>query len=404
MKRRHFLSQTSALGVVGSVSSSLVQAAESDDAPKVEALIRSPLVVMAPRRDGVELIWAVSRLSRGRVEWTGPNGESGQAHTDGFGFYPQSDTVLRSRLDGLKPDTEYKVRSVTEAIDGDAETAISEWRQFRTLAGLERDHASFVVWNDTHIHDETIRRLYELTPKADFHLWNGDTCNNWNDESLFVPVLLNPGGCDLTVKQPLFLTMGNHDVRGKYAFEMPRYFATPSGRAYWAMRHGPLAAIFMNTGEDKPDDHPSFEGRVSFSRFREEQAAWLKEVIETPEMKDAPFRVLFCHIPMRLNEEVIVEDYDLKGKNFDFYARSSRELWHESLVKWGAQVVISGHMHQEEWVEPNDQFPYAQIVGGGPKPEQARYIHGEIRDGKLTVRLHNLENQVTIEKSFLALG
>ena len=33
------------------------------------SLVTSPPVVMAPREDGAEVVWGVSRLSRGWLEW-----------------------------------------------------------------------------------------------------------------------------------------------------------------------------------------------------------------------------------------------------------------------------------------------------------------------------------------------
>ena len=70
---------------------------------------------------------------------------------------------------------------------------------------------------------------------------------------------------------------------------MPGVVATPNGRPFYAFRSGPLAAICLHTGEDKPDDHPSFRGRVAFDELRREQAEWLAEVIHQPDFRDAPY-------------------------------------------------------------------------------------------------------------------
>ena len=90
----------------------------------------------------------------------------------------------------------------------------------------------------------------------------------------------------------MFITWGNHDVRGAHAFKMPGHVATPEGRPFYAFRSGPVAVICLHTGEDKPDDHPSFKGRVAFDALRAEQARWLAETIRRPELKDAPYRVV----------------------------------------------------------------------------------------------------------------
>src|SRR5690606_32852978 len=143
------------------------------------------LVLMAPRPDGFEAIWAVNQLCTGRVEWKSEQGASGVAATDAFGFVPQGENVLRVRVAGLVPATTYQVRSVTMAA-ADGREVVSDWKTLRTLDPRGRS-TSFVVWNDTHINNTSIQKLHEVTPKADFLLWNGDTCNDWKSEDLLIP-------------------------------------------------------------------------------------------------------------------------------------------------------------------------------------------------------------------------
>src|SRR5690606_33294145 len=160
-------------------------------------------------------------------------------------------------------------------------------------------------------------------------------------------------------------------------------------RPYYAFRNGPVAIIGLNTGEDKPDDHPSFHGRVASQRLREEQAEWLERTIIRPEFANAPFRIVFCHIPLRWLDEPEVVDY--AGGGYDHYARSSRDLWHDALVRWGAQVVISGHTHRTQSIPASAAFPYAQITGGGPRLEQATWMEAEADDAALTITVRRLE-------------
>lgn len=390
MKRRTF---------IGSTGASLAAlTTKSMAAEKNEKLVSTPAVIMAPRHDGAEIVWGVTRLARGAVEWRDESGATGVFRTDDFGFTPQNARVLKVKLRGLKSGQTYEIRTLTEAIDGSAEKVESPWKSFRTLAEADHSECHFVVWNDTHEHDDTIKKLHEITPKADFLVWNGDTCNNWNREDQLTPILLHPGGCDITNGRPLLLTMGNHDVRGKHAFQISDHIATPENRPYCAFRNGPVAVILLNTGEDKPDDHPSFSGRASFQKHREEQAAWLKEVIARPEIKNAPHKIVFCHLPLRGENEI--EKVDYAGGDWDRYARSSRDLWHESLVAWGAQVVISGHTHRQNWIPANADFPYAQLVGGGPKEDNARFIEGKVDGEMLKFTVRDLRGKITFEQKF----
>jgi hypothetical protein len=400
MKRRDFLSKTTIAALAGTAGVSTASAAETPESkPPAKVggpLVRTPAVIMAPRADGAEIVWAVSKLCRGSVEWKSADGSSGTAAADSFGFVPQGGGILRVRIGGLKPGTDHEFRAITNASEG-SDRHESDWRKFRTLDPAAAS-TSFVIWNDTHEHAETIRRLHESTPAGDFLLWNGDTCNNWIREDLLAPTLLAPAGQDISAARPLLLTWGNHDVRGVWAYKMPGMIATPSGRPFYAFRSGPVALIFLHTGEDKPDDHPSFDGRVAFDALRREQAAWLAQTILQPEFRDAPYRVVCCHIPLRWTVEKHLGPEDYAGGDFDHFSRRSRDAWHDSLVAWKAQLVISGHTHSAAYLPATAEFPYAQLVGGGPELKQATWIEGKADAKSLALVTKNIDGK-TIHKA-----
>lgn len=370
----------------------MVRTAPAQETPAVVPLVRTPAVIMAPRVDGAEVVWAVSELARGWVEWKGDDGTSGKAAADRFGFVPQGDELLRVRISGMQAGVAYELRAITAATAGDRREE-GPWKPFRTLdpaAAATR----FVVWNDTHENAETLAKLHAVTPPGDFLIWNGDTCNDWHQEANLVPILLNPGGQDVSEGRPLLLVWGNHDVRGKWAYKVPELIATPAGRPFYAFRSGPVAVICLHTGEDKPDDHPSFGGRVAFEALRREQAEWLKEVTARPEFRDAPYRVVFCHIPLRWTTEVAEVGYETGG--YDAFSRFSRDAWHEALVAWKAQIVISGHTHRPALIPASAEFPYAQLVGGGPQLERATFIEGSADATALRLVMKDLDEK-TIE-------
>ncbi len=401
MKRRAFLSTLAVGGLSGALAPDIASAqpAPAPTPTKTQtALVRTPMVLMAPRTDGIEAVWAVSRLSRAQVEWETADDAKGIAGADAFGFVPQGETILRVCVRGLKPGTNYRLRAHTRAAD-DGEIVTSEWKPFRTL-DANAATTRFVMWNDTHIHDDSIRALHAATPDADFLLWNGDTCNNWTKDELLVPTLLHPGGCDISARRPLFITWGNHDVRGAYAFKMPELIATPTGRPFYAFRSGPVAVICLHTGEDKPDNHPSFQGRVAFDVLRAEQAQWLRETIERPELRAAPYRVVFCHIPLRWKDEQ-PPDYDQTG--FDHFSARSRAAWHDALVAWKTQIILSGHTHQAAWLPPTPEFPYGQLIGGGPQLLQATWTEGVADAEQLRFKVTNLTGKVLHDVSLKPL-
>lgn len=402
--RRAFLTTLAGTAVGGlSVAAGRVDAGTMGRlAGTAGAILATPPMLWAPRADGAEFVWGVSRLARGRVELQGPGGDVVSVSTDGFGFVPQSAGVMRVRADGLRPGTEYRWRAVVEAADGEPGREESPWKPFRTLDPAAAA-TTFAVWNDTHEHHETIRRLHEVTPAADFLMWNGDTCNDWHEEEWLASTLLAPAGLDISAGRPLLLTFGNHDVRGKFAFRVRDHIAVPGDRPYYAFRSGPVAVVALNTGEDKPDDHPSFQGRVASQALREEQRDWLEETIVRPEFARAPYRLVFCHLPLRWLEEP--EQVDYAGGGFDRYARSSRDLWHDALVRWGAQVVLSGHTHRTATIPTTADFPYAQITGGGPRMEQATWIEGRADADRMTLTVRRLHTgELAFQEEFAPLA
>jgi hypothetical protein len=303
------------------------------------------------------------------------------------------------KLEGLDPGKTYSYQVITGAMAEPAERHESGWRELRTLdAKAATTH--FEMWNDTHLNNETLERLHAATPAADFLVWNGDICNDWTKEELLIPTLLHPAGKDFTAKAPLVFVWGNHDLRGAHGFRLAQYAATPSGKSYYAFRSGPVAVVVLNTGEDKPDDHPSFKGRVACEPLREEQATWMKaEVLTNPDFRDAPYRIVICHIPLRWTVEEGAE-----RREYDSFSGRSRKLWHEALVAWKAQVVLSGHMHEVAWIPGTPEFPYAQLTGGGPKPDKATRLKVTADATRLRLNLMSLEGKTLVDREFKPLA
>lgn len=368
-------------------------------------LVLSPVVIMAPRTDGFEAVWAVGQLSKGWLEMReeGSDRKPTIVRSDPWGMVPQGSEVLRVRVNGLSAASRCEVRAITQAVDT-GEVHASAWKSVRTLDPTAAS-THFALWNDTHQRVETIAELHRQTPAVDTLFWNGDLCNDWLDESEFGPTLLSPAGLDVSDSRPIQFTVGNHDVRGKWAYRLPRYIAMPHGKPYGVVRSGPVAFVYLHSGEDKPDDHPTFEGRVALDVLREEQAKWLECALQQPEIASAPYRVVVCHIPLRWKDETPV-DYDNEG--YDSFSLRSRERWHDHLVQWGAQVVLSGHMHEPAWLEPTGEFPYAQLVSGGPdaelgEPEAAMWIEGIATESELRLTLRDLAGEIVYDQTITPL-
>ena len=400
MKRRDFLKNAGLAGIGAGLISPLSAAPAAVETPVVGD---SP-AVYAPTADGATLVLPVKDLSAGWVEFgeKGTEGSPGRiVKGDGFGFIAHGDRVLRVKLTGLNPGTEYWYRFHTrpavarQTPSSELKDVAGKTYRFRTLAP-DAASTSFCVWNDTHDHPPALAALSELTRSqpVDFLFWNGDVSNNVTREALIPGLYLQPRGVNLAEGPAILFTRGNHDVRGAEAYKLPGYIAYPEGRPYYSFRTGPVGVIVLDTGEDKPDDHPSFLGRTDFAALIREQAGWLEKEISKPHLKDAPYKVVLCHIPLRWITE---ENPDYANGGFDHWSRRGREAWNASIVKWGARIVISGHTHRHAHLPATKEFPYDQLVGGGPELEKNTTLIRVAADAsKLTVRLISAKTNTDI--------
>ena len=402
MNRRHFLSTLGAAGSVAlatPVDQAMGQSTNAQESLSTISTVDGTPAVYALTDSCATILWTLNTAARGWIEY-GESRELGQLfRSDAFGFVPHHERVIKIRLMNLKPGIRYYWRTITAPLAGGEQVA-SPIYSFKTLnPGAEE--TSFTVWNDTHDHAETIQKLHAFTSTApsDFLVWNGDFCNNIEKQDILPGLYVHPKMANLAECPPIIFTRGNHDTRGLWANKVPDYVDFPSGRPFHAFRSGPLAAIFLDTGEDKPDRHPSFKGIAAFEPLIQEQKQWLAQVIQQPQIKSAPFRLVFCHIPLRWKTEKVV-DYDKSG--FDWFSKRGRDHWHDSLVEWKAQAIVSGHTHQWACLPETTEFPYAQITGGGPDLTNATLIRGHITSREMKIVIHALDGKELHASTFSA--
>lgn len=416
--RRSFLAALSAatagvaaLGSVPHASAADAPKEKDGDAPAVDpawggAPLDSPPSLQNPAADAVTVVWAVRGPATGWVEY-GPTEALGQRASAGpIGLEPVADRFLSARLTGLTPGKPvyYRVAAATIAYKNAysiarGETAVGPIHRFTPL-GAAAESAGFAMLNDTHADKTTLAGLFASLEKnpADVLAWNGDVVDDVRSEDQIVEQYLRPAGAfPYAASHPVLFTSGNHDVRGVLARRLPQAATPwahpeaspeePLGRCF-ALRHGPLAIVGLDTGEDKPDAHPVFAGLARFEPYREAQAAWLAKALLRPEIAGAPYLVAFCHIPL----------WGKPGQNggdsldgYALYSEQGQALWHPLLQKAGCQLLLCGHTHQFRVDAANDLHSYPQIVGGGPKPEQATILRGRAGVEKLELVAHKLD-------------
>ncbi len=414
ISRRWFLSG-STLAVAGLAAN--VKAGEGGNPEPVLDWARTvtPPMLQNPAATTMDIAWGVSALSSGFVELSEESNlanakriASGQLPIEGL-----DPDVLSVRLTGLKPATRYYYRTVTVPINYPVPYKIVPGELLRSpiytfCTSGEKADSSFAVINDTHNKKETLVKLAAQLAKckAAVTVWNGDVCDWFATRKDIGSIILNPTGQGegFAAEHPVLLTQGNHECRGEACRELPEFFLprplterTPQYAELtrnFAIRQGELALIGMDTGEDKPDAHPSWAGLARFEPYRALQTQWLAEALARPEIDSAPYIVVFCHIPLydkRLNSNT---GDTMEG--FAAWMRPAARMWSPLFEKHRVQVVIAAHMHRHRFDPPTAERSWAQVVGGGysltDADKQATVIEGRIKGGELVITAHGMQS------------
>lgn len=401
MLRRDFLT---AVGLSGATASLLGQVAS----PVAPFGFRSAPVLHNVTSGGVDVAVAVGGLAAGWVEHGETPALGRRAELSSGGMRPMEERVLRAEIRGLKPGRTHHYRFVAVPLKyvspyriERGEPVATEVRSFRTL-DPDAPSAEAVFWNDTHANRTTVSALAASLRRrpADFLVWNGDVTNDLHDEDLLVREHISAGGEAFADSVPLFLGRGNHDVRGRAAGLLPRHLPGPGGAYHHVVRQGPLALLFLDTGEDKPDEAPVYAGLADFAAYRQAQREWLLRAIERPEFRTAPFKAAVMHIPLWWDDPVPENWPGIWGGHAGWICGDGRDRWHDLLVKAGIRLVVSGHTHRVRWFPANGDHPYGQLIGGGPKPEEAAEIRLMADASRMRFHVTDLKGGTLAEQSF----
>ena len=429
--RREFL-KGGAVAAVGVAAAGCVTEGVSESAPiAADPFLGTqgvPLKVgfpclQAPGETTMGVSWRVSGLAKGVVEYAdNPDFRNSRfVKSGGYGLVPIDVTALQVRLEGLKPSSRYWYRTITTPFTDyqniyDAklgEPIVSATHSFSTLGKDAKAH--FCVINDTHAQwksfEMVVSKVKAFAPTA--AVWNGDATNTTQTKETAAEIFLDPpvASRDWSADVPVFFESGNHDFRGSWISKkeeimLPRHPAERRGDQWdlkwnFAVRLGDIAMIGMDTGEDKPDGHPKWFGLANFEPYRRAQAKWLEEQLARPEIAQAKFKVVFCHIPLfaaKDHPDCPHDGVKIDPEDYAYWSRECHDLWSPILEKGGVQLVIAAHKHNFRYDAPTADRSWAQIVGGGPEANQLNcsnfptVIEGKVEGGELVVTVHDVLN------------
>lgn len=298
-----------------------------------------------------------------------------------------TDSVHCVRIRGLKPDSKYRYRVVTQALkdwcNDDWVTlgglAWSDvWKkkpyEFKTYPAKPRE-ITFLVLNDIHERPQFMKELCKNVDlkKLDFVLLNGDMSNRIRSQKHIMDAYLDTCVSMFATDVPLFFNRGNHELRGEFADYLNRYFPTNNGKYYRLQHVAGVDFLFIDSGEDKPDADLEYCGIVECDQYREEQERWLRSLQEEKKIGKYPI-VVFSHMPPTL-------------KNWHGPLHMQETLTPE-LNKMNVSVMLSGHLHRFDYQEPNEVINFPNLVNSNNT-----YLLCHIVNGKMEVDYVGLTNK-----------
>ena len=284
-------------------------------------------------------------------------------------------------VDGLEPDTEYELRVVMVDQDKWTEVYSPEISVFRTLPTAGAAFRFFVT-ADTQLNARELRPLLDgLANNCEledcgFVMHLGDLDNRFSYQELTDALL--PLARFGTKMVPVVQARGNHEYRGVERSDFAKFFVT-DGKTYYTFQAGDAFFIVLDSGEDTGRRPGSYAFNFPEQMLAEEKL-WLAEVIESPEFKNAKFRIVVSHgAPEDGCGQLMAGN--MRNMTDEFFAgenpKAQIHLW------------LSGHIHRymrtipgaAKFLSPNDRSenimsavyrPYTIAAVSGPDDRDTR--------------------------------
>lgn len=236
-----------------------------------------------------------------------------------------------------------------------------QWRGVNTVDGLK-----YYAISDTHTDiNAPANAASYFGDQLDFLICTGDTAN-WVDKPTDIKYFLKLAGKVTGGAVPVVYARGNHETKGLLADELYRYVGAKGQDFYYTFRLQNIWGVVLDMGEDHGDDWSEFYGSSKFDTYRNDQTAFLDEILKNRETEfDAPgvdYRLAVCHIPVTF-----------QYRN-DAHAEY-KAAWIERLNQMKLTMMFGGHRHQLMYIDPafeaGCELIYHEAYAGynGTKPD-----------------------------------
>ena len=244
--------------------------------------------------DSVGIVWMTAVKATGRVTWSQDNwttehaavsGEDGLLDANSF-----THKVVVNGVDLHKP-LQYRVHSRAIGkfdIYGIGYAGDEVSYESSMDAPLPSDGVlTWAMFNDVH----NQRKVYDIFMPhlADVHtmcIFNGDVMEDLTYEEKFKRDFLQPfARVSQEARLPVWFVRGNHETRGQLARRLRDYVALQNGHYYGAVTLSGVRFVFVDTGEDKDDSTPVYQGVNDFDGYLAQVTEWVKGEVASREWK-----------------------------------------------------------------------------------------------------------------------
>lgn len=330
--------------ISGKVSRKEYELARAKEMIPAQKIVHGPYL-SAPDKDSMMISWETAGKVPSYIEYRekGKNTKTVRAASGKQHAILTHNTLHSVVLTGLKPgkEYEYEIFTLTPVIDQPLASGIK--RTFR-MPETGKKNFSFYCITDIHSDVQYVRRaLMENEAKeADFVALLGDNLSHAaGSEALFNGVI-DPIEKATTVdgqNKPMVFVRGNHEQLGVYAKEYFNVMGHPSGKMYYSFTWGSVFFLILDSGSDSACEKDSL---IFFNGdYRQEENAFLQEVVKSEAYQKAAYRIVMIHIPPSYAGDCV----ENKVYNMLEPLRSAK-------VK--PDVLLSGHIHAYERLNPNE--------------------------------------------------
>ncbi len=327
-------------------------------------------------------VWMIG--SKPRADSLVRNSTDGQINAGG--------TLHKVVISGLLPGTKYSYRlnSVElmklrpyQIYFGD--TVKSKVFNFTTQSPL-KDSTRFMVVNDIHTNGAKLAGFLKSGNAAgqDLLIYNGDIVDNFENEDQLLGPIIDTSVRYFASNVPFAFVRGNHETRGIMSRKLKNYLDFPDNSFFYTIDEGPVHFVILDCGEDKPDDNRYYYGLADFDQYRMQELEWLKNEVNTPEYRNARFRVIIVHMP-------IIPVYKIIYARLPFLIKENRgygpgflaEHFGPVLREAGADLMIAAHTHRHLWLSPPfSGYSFPVLINGN-----TNYVKAVATDQSLSIQV-----------------